>query len=120
MIKPGNRLVQIYAVLVAIYILIKGIQLKDYVLIFGAIATIIYDLPLIIYEEKCVKSLKYDYSIKINSNNKLAQILACIFGIYMVIKYYEENKILSLIGLIMLLGDGFLFIFGDKKICNFI
>jgi len=118
MLKSGNNIIQIWAVLVATIILIYGIYNKDILLIGGAIAILTVDIPLIIWDEKCVYTDEPIYDLTIRSGNKIIQFMAVIFGIYIIYNY--NSPILRLIAIIMILGDGYLCFFEKHKICNYI
>lgn len=119
MIKSGNNLIQIYAIIVSIILLYYGIYNKDYILILGAICVLCIDIPLVIWDEQCEPADRPIYDLSLRSGNKLIQMSGAVFGLYIAYKYYH-NKYLLVLGIIMALGDGYLWLFEKNKNCRYV
>ena len=117
-IKSNNTLIQFYAIISGLILIYYGFTLNNPLLLFGGITIMYRDIYLSIKNEKCIKSNKMELNFDIRSGNKLMQLLATIYGIYLMYDYnYKDNKILFMIGLLATLGDGYLFLFESNKYC---
>lgn len=115
MIKSNNLIIQIYAVLSGIVLTYYGFQKMDYSMILCGSIIIFRDTYLVFMRQECEKADNIEWNLEIRSGNKLIQMLAMIYGLYIIIFY--RDIVLLLIGSLMLFGDGYLFLFEESKRC---
>ena len=118
MLKSGNPILQLIAILLSLIIVFYGYIEQDIILFIGAIIIILIDTYLILKIEKCVPIIKPYYSLEIKSGNKFIQLLAVLFGSYVLYKYYHI-PIVAIVALIFIIGDGYLLFYEEPVYCNF-
>jgi hypothetical protein len=82
----------------------------------GALLIIHRDTVLFFKSETCKKTDNPVYDLSMRSGNKLIQLLAVIFGTYIIFRYYDNIPVL-IIALVMFFGDCYLFLFEDALLC---
>lgn len=117
MIKSGTKLIQLYAIINGLIFIYYGMKTKKLILLLGGVVIVFRDTILLFRNEICQKTNTYKYDLSVRSGNKLIQLIATIFGIYLMINYLNKNNLLFILGLIIFLGDGYLAVFENPKFC---
>lgn len=110
------KILQLYAVISGILLIYYGTMYKDYIILMAGLVTVYRDYVLLFREEDCIITDKPIYDLSIRSGNKIIQLMATIVGFYIICKY-PDNILLLLLGIIIFIGDGYLFLFEKDKIC---
>jgi len=118
MIQSGNKFIQLYAIISGLILSYYAYLYKDITLFLIGITIVYRDSILLFRTENCKYVQNPVYNLSIRSGNKLVQLLATISGLYLMQKYKSINIIICIIGIIMFLGDGYLFMFEKNKLCK--
>lgn len=114
-LKSGSDLIQLYAILSALVLCYYGIMYSNLIYFIVGMIILIRDTILFFEDEQCSEIDYVPLDIDIRSGNKLVQLAAMLTGLYFGIT--GQNKIIRIIGIIMFVGDGYLALFENSKLC---